>query len=75
VLSGSTSVVLVEPYLAGTSAFWVSDALSDVPHRLRSLGVRRDAEVRTYGGIADHDLAHGLDSGSLGLSIREFLGE
>jgi transketolase len=46
-----------------------------VPHRLKSLGVRRDTEVRTYGGIADHDLAHGLDAGSLGLSIRDFLGE
>jgi transketolase len=46
-----------------------------LPHRLRSLGVRRDVEVRTYGGIADHDLAHGLDAGSLRLSIKDFLGE
>jgi transketolase len=75
VLSASGSVVLVEPCLAGTSAFWASEALADLPHRLRSLGVRRDAEVRTYGGIADHDLAHGLDAGSLRLSIRDFLGE
>jgi transketolase len=75
VLSAAASVVMVEPYSAGTSAYWVSEALSDVPHRLRSLGVRRDVEVRTYGEIADHDLAHGLDAGSLGLSIREFLGE
>lgn len=75
VLASSASVVLVEPYLAGTSAFWVTEALSDAPHRLRSLGVRRDAEVRMYGGIGDHDLAHGLDAGSLGVSIREFLGE
>ena len=75
VLAASPSVVLVEPYLAGTSAYWVTEALSDVPHRLRSLGVRRDAEVRTYGEIPDHDLAHGLDAGSLRLSIRDFLGE
>ncbi|WP_086674685.1 transketolase family protein [Amycolatopsis pretoriensis] len=75
VLSASPSVVLVEPYLAGTSAHWVSEGLSDLPHRVKSLGVRRDAEVRTYGGIADHDLAHGLDAGSLRLSIRDFLGE
>ncbi|MFJ9778037.1 transketolase family protein [Amycolatopsis sp. NPDC101161] len=75
VLSASPSVVLVEPYLAGTSAHWVSEALSDVPHRLKSLGVRRDAEVRTYGEIPDHDLAHGLDAGSLRLSIRDFLGD
>jgi transketolase len=75
VLSASPSVVLVEPYLAGTSAYWATEALSDVPHRLKSLGVRRDAEVRTYGEIPDHDLAHGLDAGSLRLSIRDFLGE
>jgi transketolase len=73
--ASSPSVVLVEPYLAGTSAHWVAEALSDVPHRLRSLGVRRDVEVRTYGEIEDHDLAHGLDAGSLRLSIREFLEE
>lgn len=75
VLSASPSVVLVEPYLAGTSAYWATEALSDVPHRLKSLGVRRDVEVRTYGEIPDHDLAHGLDAGSLRLSIRDFLGE
>ena len=75
VLSASASVVLVEPYLAGTSAYWVSEALSDLPHRVKSLGVRRDVEVRTYGEIADHDLAHGLDAGSLRLSIKDFLGE
>lgn len=68
-----TDVVLVEPYLAGTSAHAVSDALSEVPHRLLSLGVRRDAEVRIYGEMADHDLAHGLDTGSIALSVKEFL--
>ena len=72
-LDASPDVVMVEPYLAGTSAHWVAEALSDVPHRLRSLGVRRDAEIRTYGGIADHDLAHGLDAGSIALSVKEFL--
>ncbi|MEQ0564766.1 transketolase [Amycolatopsis sp. NEAU-NG30] len=75
VSAATADVVLVEPYLAGTSAHQVAEALADVPHRLRSLGVRRDAEVRSYGSIADHDLAHGLDAGSLRLSIRQFLGE
>jgi transketolase len=73
VLASGGDVVLVEPYLAGTSAHWVAEALGDIPHRLRSLGVRRDAEVRTYGEIADHDLAHGLDAGSIALSIKDFL--
>ncbi|MBB4964156.1 transketolase family protein [Saccharothrix violaceirubra] len=54
-------VLLVEPYLEGTSAHEVTVALSDVPHRLRSLGVRRDAELRAYGTADDHDAAHELD--------------
>jgi transketolase len=66
-------VVLVEPYLAGTSAHCVAEALVDVPHRLLSLGVRRDIEVRGYGELADHDLAHGLDAGSIALSLKDFL--
>ena len=34
-------VVLVEPWLAGTSAHVVADALHDRPHRLLALGVGR----------------------------------
>ncbi|MBE1573304.1 transketolase family protein [Amycolatopsis roodepoortensis] len=71
--AGATDVVLIEPYLAGTSAHEVTGALSERPHRLLSLGVRRDAEVRIYGEMADHDLAHGLDAGSIALSVKEFL--
>ncbi|TVT07395.1 transketolase C-terminal domain-containing protein [Amycolatopsis bartoniae] len=67
-------VVLVEPYLAGTSAHHVAEALADVPHRLLSLGVRRDAEVRLYGTPADHDAAHGLDVPGLTSAIRGFYG-
>lgn len=65
-------VVLVEPYLAGTSARLVAEALSDVPHRLLSLGVGR-AEVRRYGSPADHDRWHGLDPATLRRRIGEFI--
>ncbi|NJC69088.1 transketolase [Planosporangium thailandense] len=65
-------VVLVEPYLAGTSARLVAAALSDVPHRLLSLGVGR-AEVRRYGSPADHDRWHGLDPASLRSRIGGFV--
>ena len=41
-------VLLVEPYLAGTSARLVAETFADVPHRLLSLGVGRE-ELRRYG--------------------------
>jgi transketolase len=71
--TGVADVVLVEPYNRGTSAHAVAEALAETPHRLLSLGVRRDVEVRTYGDMADHDLAHGLDETSLAASINAFL--
>ena len=65
-------VVLVEPYLAGTSARFVDDALVDVPHRLLSLGVR-NPELRRYGTAEEHIAAHGLDAAGLRASITRFL--
>jgi transketolase len=65
-------VVLVEPWLAGTSARVVSDALRDVPHRLLSLGTRR-TELRHYGTPAEHQRAHGLDAAGIRRSIESFL--
>ncbi len=56
-----TDVVLVEPYLEGTSTADVSAALSDQPHRLLSIGVPR-TEHRKYGTPAQHNEAHGLDA-------------
>jgi transketolase len=73
VRSAVADVVVVEPYLAGTSALFVAEALADIPHRLRSLGVRRDTEVRMYGDMADHDLAHGLDETSIAVAVKEFV--
>lgn len=65
-------VVLVEPWLAGTSAGVVSDALRDVPHRLLSLGTRR-TELRHYGTPAEHQRAHGLDAPGIRRSLYSFL--
>ena len=64
----SPEVVLVEPWLAGTSAHVVSEALSDRPHRLVSLGVGRE-ELRRYGRPEDQVAAHGLDARGLRASI------
>ncbi|MFF5177211.1 transketolase family protein [Micromonospora sp. NPDC000316] len=68
-----TDVVLVEPYLAGTSSAVVSQALADVPHRLLALGVAQ-TDLRRYGDPADHARWHGLDAAGLRRSISAFLG-
>lgn len=68
----SPEVVLVEPWLAGTSARHVADALVDVPHRLLALGTRR-IELRHYGSPAEHQRAHGLDAAGIRRSVDAFL--
>jgi transketolase len=70
---GAPQVVLVEPYLAGTSVPAVASALRDLPHRVLGLGVARD-ELRRYGTPAEHQAAHGLDAKGLRSSISAFLG-
>jgi transketolase len=68
----SRDVIVVEPYLAGTSSRLVAAALSDLPHRALHLGVSR-TEVRHYGSIEDHAHTHGLDAPGLRASISAFL--
>ncbi|GAA3462007.1 transketolase [Saccharothrix longispora] len=70
----ANDVLLVEPYLEGTSAHLAAEALADVPHRLRSLGVRRDAELRAYGTAEDHDSAHDLDVPGVAAAVRRMFG-
>ncbi|WP_455356763.1 transketolase family protein [Streptomyces sp. SYSU K217416] len=65
-------VVIVEPYLAGTSTTAVSDALRDTPHRVLGLGVQRQ-ELRRYGQLPEHLAAHGLDAAALRERITGFL--
>ncbi|RZU72269.1 transketolase [Micromonospora kangleipakensis] len=67
-----TEVILVEPYLAGTSARVVGAALADRPHRLLALGVGRE-ELRRYGSAEDHSRWHGLDAAGLRRSVDAFL--
>jgi len=66
-------VVLVEPYLAGTSVHEVATALADLPHRVLGLGVGRE-ELRHYGTPQQHQAAHGLDATSLREQIAGFIG-
>ncbi|MGW2375165.1 transketolase family protein [Kitasatospora sp. NPDC001683] len=71
-LGGRADVVLVEPYLAGTSVNEAHAALADRPHRVLALGVPRE-EHRHYGSIAEHLAAYGLDASSLKERIAAFL--
>ncbi|MFB7371469.1 transketolase family protein [Streptomyces sp. NPDC056222] len=66
-------VVLVEPYLAGTSTAAANDALAALPHRVLGLGVSR-RELRTYGSIDEHLVGQGLDPTGLRGRITSFLG-
>jgi transketolase len=66
-----TDVVLVEPYLAGTSAAEVAEALVDRPHRLLVLGVANE-EIRRYGTGPEHRALHGLDARGIRAAIAGF---
>lgn len=68
----SANVVVVEPYLAGTSTAAANDALADRPHRVLGLGVGH-AELRRYGQMEEHLTAHGLDATGLRQRITGFL--
>ncbi|BFU47864.1 transketolase family protein [Krasilnikovia sp. MM14-A1004] len=69
----TAEIVVVEPYLAGTSSRVAAAALADLPHRELHLGVGR-AETRHYGSVADQARSHGLDPAALRASITAFLG-
>ena len=67
------AVVLVEPYLAGTSAHAASAALAGrSAFRLLSLGVGR-TELRRYGTPDYHAALHGLDATGIRRSVTDFL--
>jgi transketolase len=71
-LGDGDEVVLVEPYLSGTSAAEVSRALVDRPHRLLALGIEHP-ELRKYGDPLEHRAAHGLDARGIRARIERFV--
>jgi transketolase len=72
VLGDGDEVVLVEPYLAGTSAAEVATALADRRHRVLALGIE-NPELRRYGTPEEHRAAHGLDAGGIRAALERFL--
>lgn len=65
-------VVLVEPYLAGTSSAEVAAALDGIPHRIAAIGVP-NVEHRKYGTWQEHNAAHGLDARGIRAQIQRAL--
>ncbi|NYH51958.1 transketolase [Nocardiopsis arvandica] len=70
--AGNADVLVVEPYLRGTSAHEVAGALADRRHRQLGLGVAREHEVRSYGTPARHARVHGLDAEGIAKAARDF---
>ncbi|HFH2546601.1 TPA: transketolase family protein [Klebsiella aerogenes] len=64
-------IAIVEPYLEGTTSHTISEALSDVSHRILSIGVKRQ-ELRKFGTPEEHIQAHGLDTHGLRERLSRF---
>ncbi|ENM5738719.1 hypothetical protein AB1F87_002264 [Vibrio mimicus] len=65
------NIAIVEPYLEGTTAHTISESLSDVSHRILSVGVKRQ-ELRQFGTPEEHIQAHGLDTHGLRERLSRF---
>lgn len=63
-MAGRDRLLVVEPYLEGTTAPAVLAALAGRSARVEFAGVQR-AEVRRYGDPADHARLHGLDAAGI----------
>jgi transketolase len=66
------AVILVEPYLAGTSVAEAARSLRHLPHRTLGLGVGLE-EMRKYGTPRQHAIAHGLERAGLRKRIISFI--
>ncbi|MBL0887148.1 transketolase family protein [Myceligenerans indicum] len=62
-------VVVIEPWLEGTSVAAVAAELDDAPRRFLGIGTSHQ-ELRRYGTPAEHVTAHGLDPDGLIRRIR-----
>ena len=66
-------VVIVEPWLEGTSLGAVAELLDDAPRRFLPIGTARE-ELRRYGTPPEHAAAHGLTAAGIERRVREWGG-
>mgnify|MGYP003508763181 FL=1 len=71
-LTTTTDIMVVEPYLRGTSSAAFTAALGKIPHRFAFLGVGPH-DLHQNGSVVDHDRLHGLDVSGIRASILTFL--
>jgi len=69
--AAGNEVILVEPYLEGTSAAAISRIFSGSPRRFLAIGTQL-TEHRRYGSAEAHRKAHGLDAQSIRDRIQRF---
>ena len=72
-VADAAEVICVTPFLEGTMAPMLAEALADRPSRFASIGVGRDV-LREYGTPQDHDRARGLDTAGIRERVARFLG-
>ncbi|MDX1450864.1 MAG: hypothetical protein R3246_17570, partial [Acidimicrobiia bacterium] len=63
-------LVVVEPYLEGTTTPMIVSALAGRLLRLTAVGVQR-LDARSYGSRRDHERAHGLDAAAIRRRLTE----
>ncbi|MCZ7533942.1 MAG: transketolase [Acidimicrobiia bacterium] len=64
-----SEIVVVEPYLVGTSVAQVAAALSDRPMRIKAIGVT-DPELSHYGTPRELRAVHGLDTDGIRTALE-----
>jgi transketolase len=71
-VADAPEVISVTPFLEGTLAPMLTEALAHRPSRFASIGIGRDV-LRQYGTPQDHDRARGLDAAGIRERIARFL--
>lgn len=72
VAEAAPNIVVVEPYYEGGLVQDISQALQELPSRIKAIGVPRQV-IRNYGSVEQHDDALGLTAEGIRAKIVQFL--